>query len=151
MRVQDLMTEPVITVPPTASADDAWELMRRKRVHHLVIADHNRVVGLLSDRDSGGPGGEAVRRNRTVAELMTRRVVTVPPTTTVRRAANLMRGRSIGSLVVTERGRMAGIVTVADLLELLGRGVERPAAATTRWTLKHQTPHRKRHRAAGVW
>lgn len=151
MRVQDVMTEHVITVSPTATAEDAWNLMRTNRVRHLVVTDEGRVVGVLSDRDAGGRQGSPVRRNRTVSELMTGRVVTVPPTTPMRKAANLMRGRSIGCLVVTNRNRITGIVTVADLLDLLGRGVERPVASTTRWTLKHRTPHRKRHRAAGVW
>jgi CBS domain-containing protein len=151
MRVQDLMTKPVFTVPPTASAEDAWELMRARRVRHLVVSDNNRVVGVLSNRDTGGVRGAAARRNRTVAELMTKPVVTVPPAATIRKAANLMRGRSIGCLVVTGRDRIAGIVTVTDLLDLIGRGVERPTGSTARWTLKHRTPHRKRHQSAGVW
>jgi CBS domain-containing protein len=92
-----------------------------------------------------------VRKNQTVRDLMTEAVVSVPPTTTVRKAANLMRGRSIGSLVVGVEGRVVGIITVADLLELIGRGVERPVAATSRWTLKHRAPHRPRVRADGVW
>jgi CBS domain-containing protein len=82
---------------------------------------------------------------------MTEAVVTVPPTTPVRKAANLMRGRSIGCLVVSVAGRAVGIITVADLLELIGRGIERPVATTTRWTLKHRAPHRPRARATGVW
>jgi CBS domain-containing protein len=69
--------------------------------------------------------------------------VTVEPTTTVRKAANLMAGRSIGGVVVTERGRFVGIVTITDLLELLGRGGDRPVTTATRWTLKHRTPRRK--------
>jgi CBS domain-containing protein len=151
MRVQDVMTAGVITIAPTLPAEDGYNLMRTRGVHHLVVADEGGVAGVLSDRDTGGRQGSSVRRNRTVAELMTPRVVTVSPTTTVRKAANLMRGRSIGCLVVTKRDRIIGIVTVADLLELVGRGVERPVASTTRWTLKHRAPHRKRHRAAGVW
>lgn len=151
MRVQDIMTTDVQTVPPGVPADEAWSVMRAKGVRHLVVAEGGRVVGLLSDRDAGGRQGSAVRRNRTVSELMTGHVVTVAPTVTVRKAANLMRGRSIGSLVVTKGQRIVGIVTVADLLDLLGRGLERRPVATTRWTLKHRTPHRKRHRAAGVW
>ena len=50
---------------------------------------------------------------------MTPYVVTVKPDTSVYRAANLMRGQSIGSLIVVDRGRAVGIVTVADLLERL--------------------------------
>lgn len=151
MRVQDVMTEGVQTIAPTSSAEDAWELMRRNDFHHVVVTRGTRVVGLLSHRDAGGRQGELVRRGRTVGELMTKPVVTVEPTATVRKAANLMRGHSIGCVVVTNHGRVVGIVTVADLLDLLGRGVDRPAQSDKRWTLRHRAPHRKRSTATGVW
>ena len=151
MRVQDVMTEDVQTISPAKAAEDAWELMRTHRFHHVVVTRGARVVGVLSDRDAGGRRGATVRRGHTVEELMTPNVVTVEPTTTVRKAANLMRGRSIGCVVVTDRGRVVGIVTVADLLELLGRGADRPVIVAKRWTLKHRAPHRKRTAATGVW
>jgi CBS domain-containing protein len=124
--------------------------MRTKGIRHLVVTDGPHVVGVLSDRDLGGPRSASVRRNRDVADLMTADVVTVEPTTPVRKAANLMRGRSIGCLVVSKAARIVGIVTVSDLLELLGGGVDRPAMAA-RHILNHRAPHRKRHRAAGSW
>lgn len=82
---------------------------------------------------------------------MTSDVVTVLPETPVRKAANVMRGRAIGCLVVAVGDRVHGIVTVADLLELLGRGLERPVAAAVRPTLNHRVPHTKRHRSTGSW
>jgi CBS domain-containing protein len=151
MRVQDVMTKDVKTIAPTSSAEDAWEVMRTHQIHHVVVTRGSRVVGILSDRDAGGRRGALLRRGHTVEELMTKPVITVEPTATVRKAANLMRGRSIGCVVVTERGRVVGIVTVADLLELLGRGSDRPVPAARRWTLKHRAPHRKRQTATGVW
>jgi acetoin utilization protein AcuB len=151
MRVQDVMTEDVQTISPGNTAEDAWDLMRTRGFHHVVVTRGSSVVGVLSDRDAGGRLGRVVRRGHTVEELMTKPVVTVEPTTTVRKAANLMRGRSIGCVVVTDRGRVVGIVTVADLLEILGRGGDRPVHVAKRWTLKHRTPHRKRHTATGVW
>jgi signal-transduction protein with cAMP-binding, CBS, and nucleotidyltransferase domain len=143
MRVSDVMTGSVQTILPTTSAEDAWHVMRTKRIHHLVVVKGSSIVGILSDRDAGGRQGAAVRRNRHVADLMTMPVVTVPPTTTVRKAANLMRGRSIGCLVVAQAGRVTGIVTVSDLLELVGRGLDRQAATSKRWTLKHRGPRAK--------
>jgi CBS domain-containing protein len=65
--------------------------------------------------------------------------------------ANLMRGRSIGCVVVTGNGRLAGIVTTSDLLELLGRGAIRPSPVGRRPALNHRAPHRKRNRAYGAW
>jgi CBS domain-containing protein len=97
MRVQDVMTEDVQTISPGNPAEDARELMRMQSFHHVVVTRASSVVGILSDRDAGGRRGASLRRNRTVEELMTPHVVTVEPTTTVRKAANLMRGRSIGS------------------------------------------------------
>ena len=148
MRVQDVMTQGVKTIGPMAAAEEAWQSMRLHRIHHLVVTEGRRIVGVVSDRDIRGA---AVRKNRTVGDLMTRPAVAVPPETTVRAAANLMRGRSIGCLLVGSASRAEGIVTVADLLELLGRGIDRPVASTTRWTLKHRVPHRKRARSAGAW
>jgi CBS domain-containing protein len=109
MRVQDVMTKPVHTVSAESPADGAWELTRLKDIHHLVVMSDSCVVGLLSDRDMGGRHGSAVRAGHTVGELMTKRVVTVDPAAPLRKAANLMRGRSIGCLVVTEKGRVVGI------------------------------------------
>lgn len=151
MRVQQLMTRNVKMIAPTAAAEDAWNMMRFNRLHHLVVLDNRRLVGVLSERDAGGPRGTAVRANSVVGDLMTAPVVTVEPATTVRQAANVMRGRSIGCLVVVESGRVVGIVTVSDLLELVGRGLDRGAATTTRRTLNHRTPHRKSKGAVTAW
>jgi CBS domain-containing protein len=151
MRVQDVMTNRVHTISPGIAAEDAWNRMRMRRIHHLVVTQANAIVGLLSERDLGGAKGTRTRENRTVADLMTAKVLTVSPTTPIRKAANMMRGQSVGCLVVADGARIAGIITVADLLELMGRGIDRPVVATTRPTIHHRAPHRKRHRAAGVW
>ena len=151
MRAQDVMTEDVQTVSPGTAAEDAWALMKLKGIHHLVVTRGSTPVGVFSDRDAGGSRGRSLRAGRTVSELMTEPVVMVQRTTPVRRAANLMRGHSIGCLVVTEAGKVVGIITVADVLQLLGQGGDRSVETVKRWTLKHRAPHRKRHVSTGAW
>jgi acetoin utilization protein AcuB len=151
MRVEDVMTRGIQTVSPETSAEDAWNLMQTKRVHHLVVTDGPRIVGILSDRDAGGTRGASLRKNRVVRDLMTSHVFTVVPSATIRRAASVMRGRSIGCLVVADRTGTKGIVTVADLLDLLGRGMERTVTSSTRRLLQHRVPHRKQHRGTAAW
>ena len=150
MRIADVMVKNVETVPPTMSAAEAWDLMRQKGIRHLVVIDGAGVKGVLSDRDAGGRRGANLRVGTTVADFMTSPVVAVTPDTTVRRVANLMRGRTIGSVPVVQGKRLVGIVTVSDLLEILGRGVDRPAQPQRRG-LHHRVPHRKQHGAFGVW
>lgn len=149
MRAAEIMTSDVQAVPPGMPASEAWELMRRNGIHHLVVTGGRTVVGVLSDRDVGGRRGASLRAHASVADLMTAPVVTTQPDATVRQIANLMRGRTIGCLPVLRRDRVVGIVTVSDLLTLLGRGIDRPSSPGRR-TLKFHTPHRK-HRGGGVW
>jgi CBS domain-containing protein len=150
MRVQELMTAGVRTVSPAMPARDAWELMKHDRIRHLVVANGGQIVGLLSDRDVGGRTGGSARIGRTVADLMTKNVVTIEREETVRKAANLMRGRTVGCLPVTGGGRLVGIITTADLLGLLGHGGDRPTHQERR-TLNYKVPHRRQHRAGGAW
>jgi len=138
------MTTPVETVPLATPAEVAWERMRLQRIRHLVIVDSDgRIEGIVSERDLGGSHGAELRRNTAVEQLMTRQVVTATPSTTVREAANLLRGRTIGCLPVVRRRRPIGMVTVTDLLDLIGRGAERPVATSRRWTLKDRGPRRR--------
>jgi CBS domain-containing protein len=151
MRVQDVMTENVKTIAPTAAAEDAWSTMRFNRIHHLVVTTGRQVVGVVSDRDAGGRRGASIRTTSVVADLMTAPAVVVEPTMTVRQAANVMRGRSIGCLVVVKSGHAIGIVTVSDLLDLVGRGLDRGAGTTNRRTLNHRAPHRKSKGVVHAW
>lgn len=125
MRVYEVMSKAVETVKPKVAASEAKTRMRQKKIHHLVVTDGASLQGIVSDRDLGGPKLARVLGKSTVRDLMTSPVLTVTTRTPVRRAASLMKGRSIGSLVVTAaNGRVAGIVTVSDLLELLARKPE---------------------------
>lgn len=136
MRVSDIMSSHVRTVGPSESAELAWDRMRMHNIHHLVVVRDTEIVGIVSDRDLGGAHGREVRASRSVRDLMTPAVTTISATSTVREAANLMRGHRAGSLPVVERGKLVGIITVWDFLDLIGRGADRPVARAERWTLR---------------
>jgi acetoin utilization protein AcuB len=140
MRLQDIMRTDVKTVGMTAAGDAAWALMREARIRHLVVLERGTVRGVISERDLGGARGSSVRKNHTVAELMTEDPFCVTSKTTIREAANLMRGRSIGCLPVVDGKKVVGIVTVTDMLELIGRGGMAAPGSTgkTRWKPVHR-------------
>lgn len=142
MRVYELMNRDVETVSPLVAASEAKTRMRQRRIHHLVVARNGQLQGIVSDRDLGGPKLPKTLGEFTVADLMSAPVVTVTTRTLVRRAASLMKGRSIGSLVVTSgSGNVAGIVTVSDLLDFIARRpvrVTRKTEAARRRTTKRR-------------
>ena len=127
MRVYEVMSKNVETVSAAVHASEAKTRMRQKKIHHLVVTRGGELTGIVLERDLGGRKFPESLGPVTVEDLMTTPVVTVTTRTLVRRAATLMRGRSIGSLVVTSaNGKVAGIVTLSDLLTLLGRRFDRP-------------------------
>lgn len=121
MQIRDVMTTPVITIGPEENASAAWKRMRRRGIRHLVVADDARLVGVISERDLGGRGGDERRKNRSVQQLMTPNVETAHPDMPLDRAADLMRERLIGSLPVVDDDRFVGIATATDVFEALGR------------------------------
>src|SRR5512145_395634 len=151
LRVVDVMSSPVEHVDVAMPAEDAWERMRARGVRHLAVLRAGRLAGILSARDFGPRPQSVFRRGLTVGEVMTPRPVSVPAETSVRRAANVMRGRSIGSLIVTgPKGGPLGIITTSDLLTLIGRGLESRQVAQ-RWPLRHRVPHSPQSSGRGVW
>lgn len=142
MRIGDVMSSRVETIGPSASTEDAWQAMRALRTHHLVVTEGKKVLGVISDRDLGRRALD--RKSGTVSERMTPNPITTTPHATVRQVANLLRGHVIGCLPVVDNDRLVGIVTITDLLDLLGRGAERPVEMAKRWTLKHRGPRRQK-------
>ncbi|HMA16851.1 MAG TPA: CBS domain-containing protein [Thermoanaerobaculia bacterium] len=140
MRLRDVMRRKVETISPRDSAAAAFDRMRSARIRHLVVKDGRKIVGILSDRDVGTLG--SLGQVETVEDRMTAPPVCVSPDLTVREAANLMRGRTMSCLPVVEDGKIVGIVTVTDLLKLLGSGIERPVPKARRWILKDRGPRR---------
>jgi CBS domain-containing protein len=143
MRLGEIMSEEVETIAASAPLVDAREQMRRQEVRHLLVTDGASVVGVLSQRDVS----RKARGNGTlkVRDAMSRPVVIADPRTNVRQAANLMRGNRIGCLPIVDDGRPVGMITVSDLLDLIGKGVTRAPAGSQHWEEKHRGRRKRRY------
>jgi len=145
------MTTGIVAVSPETPAADAARLMRGRRIHHVLVKSGSIRMGIVSDRDLGGRLSATATGSRTVGSLMSPDVVTVDANATVRQIANVMRGRSSDCVVVVDGSRTLGLITVSDLLALIGRGVTRPIEHSERHALHHRTTHKHRCTAAGSW
>lgn len=141
-RLSDIMSTDVATIAPDATAREALNLMRSRRIRHLVVVRNGGrdVLGVVSERDLGGRLAGRLPPHLAVTEVMSPKPVTAKPTTRVREAANLLRGNVVGCLPVLEEGKLRGIVTISDLLDLLGRGIAKPLVRTARPSLRLHAP-----------
>lgn len=129
--VRRFMTTKVVTLEPTDTLGRAEQLMLELRIRHLpVVEGTDRLLGLVTHRDllraqrsslSGGSDelNETLKRVATVREIMTSDVLTVPPDLSALDAATTMRDSKLGCLPVVEDGRLIGIVTETDFLDVV--------------------------------
>jgi acetoin utilization protein AcuB len=147
MRIRDIMTYNVITIPSDTTVNHANEIMRTHRFERLPVVDKGKLVGIVTkDRLLRAAPSSATSLSvweltyllskMTVAEIMERNVVTVAPDTTVESALALAQEKRVGSLPAVQDDRVVGIVTTNDfflkiLNPLLGIG-----EAGTRLTIR---------------
>jgi CBS domain-containing protein len=139
MKVKEWMTSELITVPREKGLNEAWDLMQRRRIRHLLVMDGPRLVGIVSDRDirlvlpspaTSLSGWEVtyLLNALTVDRVMTRSPVTIEPDRPLSEAAALMLEYRIGALPVADARGVRGIITQTDVLRAFPPAPVAPAA-----------------------
>jgi CBS domain-containing protein len=109
----------VVAIAPGARVFEALELMAEKDIGALVVVDDGRLVGIISERDYARKvilQGKS-SHDTPVREIMTDRVVTIAPDQTVEECMALMTDNRFRHLPVTVSGRLAGVVSIGDLVK----------------------------------
>lgn len=134
MLIEHVMQTSLITITPKTTLPEALELVRQRGIRHLPVVEYGLLVGIVSDRDlkrAMASSATSLERRElqylldklTVNEIMTRTVITVGRMLPIEEAARLMVREKISALPVTEDGRLIGIVTETDVLDLFVRGM----------------------------
>ncbi len=134
MLIGDIMQSTLVTVAPGTALPDAVRLTKERGIRHLLVVDDGKLVGILSDRDlkrsMASPATTLsvhelnyLLNRLTVAEIMTRTVITIAPSFPVEEAARVMVREKISALPVLDGERMVGIVTETDVLRLFVRAL----------------------------
>jgi CBS domain-containing protein len=110
----------VVTIAPDATIAEAVDLLRRKGIGAVVVtAGAGVIAGILSERDVvhalADRGAELL--SLPVSALMTRHVFTCKPDDGVADLMAQMTERRIRHLPVVEDTRLAGIVSIGDVVK----------------------------------
>jgi CBS domain-containing protein len=112
----------VVTIRPEATVPTALHRLVQERIGALVVSeDGHRVAGVVSESDIvralAAEGAALVAGGRRVADLVTREVATCTPEDTVKHVMAEMTRRRVRHLPVVEDGRLAGIVSIGDVVK----------------------------------
>lgn len=109
----------VHSVEPGVSVFEALSIMAKFDIGAVLVVENNRLAGIFTERDYArkialkGLSSKDVK----VGDLMTANLCTVTPSQTVEDVMNLMTENRFRHLPVVEHGRIAGIVTIGDVVK----------------------------------
>jgi len=127
-RLSEIMSPDPARVGSNDPLRVALERMRERHCRRLPVVEHDRLVGIVSDRDVRlALNSPFILRERSqdqelldkvlVAECMTPNPISLPSDASVLDAVKLMRDRKFGGVPVVDQGRLVGIVTETDVLD----------------------------------
>jgi CBS domain-containing protein len=111
----------VISVGPEDSAVSVVEILTQRRIGAVLVRDPaGEVLGILSERDIvwGLASSGTAALDKTARELMTQVLHTVTLRTSVVQAMSMITDRRVRHLpVLDDQGRLAGMVSIGDLVK----------------------------------
>ena len=121
----------VATIGPDATLSEAVARLGEKRIGALPVVENDQVIGIISERDViyclRDRGADVLQWP--VSRVMTAPAITAEPTMSVMTAMAMMTQRRIRHLPVLERGELAGIVSIGDLVKHRMERIEEEADA----------------------
>jgi CBS domain-containing protein len=120
----------VATITPDTLIGDAANSLAERRIGALVVADPpERMLGILSERDIvraiARHGPDVLQRG--VWSIMTTEVQTCGPHNTINEVMGRMTRGRFRHLPVVESGRLAGIISIGDVVKVRLEQVEQEA------------------------
>jgi CBS domain-containing protein len=125
MIAREAMTPAPLTVTPRTSVAAALRLARDNGISHLPVVERGQILGVVRrERLLALTPSEATTLSRhemhdALARLTVEPALTLPAGTTLAAVARLLLERGAHEALVTEDGRLVGILTHSDLLRAL--------------------------------
>ncbi|MBR1418437.1 MAG: CBS domain-containing protein [Synergistaceae bacterium] len=119
--VSDIMTSPVIAVPPEAHVDEGYRTMLRFGLKALpVVNNSGEVVGMMTRKDLDKAHLHGLDRAQ-ISDFMTEGVISLASAASIDEAHRMMATYGFEKMPVMDAGRLVGMLTRADLVKALYR------------------------------
>jgi len=124
LRAKDIMSKKVIGVDKDESIERVIHLMEKERITKFPVLEDGKLIGLVSDEEIVDKLGSVRTRTITpsalhVSSIMVRDFFSVSTEEEVSRMVERAKLGGIGIFPVLEDGRLAGVITKSDLLQLV--------------------------------
>jgi len=133
--ISEIMTKSVITLNRNDDLETAERLFKSHNIRHIPVVDGSKIIGMLSYTDllrisfadavneEDNTVESLVYNMFTIEQVMAKKLVSVPPTATIKEVAQLLSEREFHALPVLQDKKLVGIVTTTDLIKFMLKSV----------------------------
>ena len=130
-KIKEILTTDVLSVHIRQKLSEVNEIFRENMIHHIPVLDGKFPIGIISTKDilkliynidtqDERMIDAIMDHNFSIEEVMSKDLITLPDTSTIKEAAKVLRFSTIHSIIVTNKSsEMEGIVTSTDLIQYL--------------------------------
>ena len=111
----------IFTITSDTTVYHALELMVEKNVSALLVMESDKLAGIFTERDYARKvvlKGKKSKETQ-VAEIMTSNLITVTSASSIDECMELMTGKYIRHLPVVDDGKLAGIISIGDVVRCI--------------------------------
>jgi CBS domain-containing protein len=121
IKIEDWMSKPVRRVTKDISLRKAIKLMDENNIGVLPIVENDKPIGVITERD-------ILRRvvakgldldKKTVEDIMTKNPITIEHDASILEVTRLMSENNFRRLLVVKSGKLVGVVTAKDVIEVM--------------------------------
>ncbi|MFN3908452.1 MAG: CBS domain-containing protein [Flavobacterium sp.] len=129
--ISSIMTTNVVKINISDDLTKAEHLFKKHHIRHIPVVSGNTIVGMLSYTDllrisfvdavdvDADVVDVTVYNMFTVEQVMTKKLITISPETTIKEAAELLASHEFHALPVVHDQLLVGIVTTTDVIKYL--------------------------------
>jgi len=121
VEVKDVMSSPVVTVRGDDNVAKVAKTMARRGIGSVIVVDKKRKpLGIITEKDVvRRVAAKGLHPNKIkAANIMSKPLRTIEPSLDVREAARRMKQAKVKRFAVMEAGRLVGVVTGTDIVEI---------------------------------
>ncbi len=126
MKISEIMTQAAVVDSPSDTLGEAARKMWEQQTGSLLVLEGEQLLGIVTERDVLKAVATGTPMDTPVSAVMTKDLITVEPSATLREAAGIMTEKWIRHLPVLESGRLVGIVSQRDLSGVLAGALNEP-------------------------
>lgn len=115
--VRNYAKHPPIVASKEVSIKEVVNIMVEKKISMVVIVDENmNPVGVVTERDIVKSVAKEINVNEPVSKIMSSPVITIEADDPIWRVADIMKSHNIRHLVVVDKGKLYGVISIRDLV-----------------------------------